>query len=58
MTRSGKRWLTAGLVAVLAAGGYYAWLWLKPQPLPDGFASGNGRIEATEIDVPLRSLAA
>lgn len=51
MTKSGRRWLVAGLVAVLAAGGYYAWLWLKPQPLPEGFASGNGRIEATEIDV-------
>ncbi|HEY7750168.1 MAG TPA: biotin/lipoyl-binding protein, partial [Aestuariivirgaceae bacterium] len=51
MTKTGKRWLTAGLVAVLAAGGYYALLWLKPQPLPEGFASGNGRIEATEIDV-------
>jgi HlyD family secretion protein len=23
----------------------------KPRPLPEGFASGNGRIEATEIDI-------
>lgn len=51
MTTSGKRWLAVGLVVLLVGGGYYAWLWLKPQPLSEGFASGNGRIEATEIDV-------
>lgn len=51
MARPGKQWLIAGLLAVLVGGGYYAWVWLKPQPLPEGFASGNGRIEATEIDV-------
>jgi HlyD family secretion protein len=38
----------AVLVAVLAA---IAWFLLRPAGLPTGFASGNGRIEATEIDV-------
>jgi HlyD family secretion protein len=54
MTRSGL-WLTAGLVAILAGAGYYGWLWLKPEPLPEGFASGNGRIEATEIDIAAKT---
>jgi HlyD family secretion protein len=36
----------AGVVA-----GYLVWKSLQPPKLPDGFASSNGRIEATEIDV-------
>jgi HlyD family secretion protein len=47
-------WIRAALaLAVLAGaagGGYYWWQWLHPQ-LPPGIASGNGRIEADEIDV-------
>ncbi|MDF1486122.1 HlyD family efflux transporter periplasmic adaptor subunit [Ramlibacter sp. H39-3-26] len=39
------------VVAVLAAAGYYAWAQLRPTGPGAGFASGNGRIEATEIDV-------
>jgi HlyD family secretion protein len=39
----------AGVLAVLIAA--VVWYWLQPPALPDGFASGNGRIEATEIDV-------
>jgi HlyD family secretion protein len=35
----------------LAGGGYYAWQKLKDPGLPAGFAGGNGRIEATEIDI-------
>ncbi len=42
-------WLV--VVLALGGGGYYAWLKLRPPGLPEGFASGNGRIEATEIDV-------
>lgn len=30
---------------------YLVWQLLRPQGLPDGFASGNGRIEAVEIDI-------
>ncbi len=37
-------------VAVAVAAGVGWWL-LKPKGLPKGFASANGRIEATEIDV-------
>jgi HlyD family secretion protein len=31
--------------------GYLAWLRYRPAKLPAGFASSNGRIEATEIDI-------
>ena len=41
-------YLIAAGVAVLAA---LAWWQLRPSGLPEGFASGNGRIEATEVDV-------
>jgi len=51
MTQSRRRWLTALFVAVLAAGGYFAWEKLRRDNLPPGIASGNGRIEATEIDI-------
>jgi multidrug resistance efflux pump len=38
--------LTAAIV-----GGVFIWLQFQQPALPEGFASGNGRIEATEIDV-------
>lgn len=40
--------LLAAAVALLAA---TAWWQLRPNGLGEGFASGNGRIEATEVDV-------
>jgi HlyD family secretion protein len=41
-----------GLAAVAAGvGGYYLWQHNQPEKLPAGFASSNGRMEATEIDV-------
>jgi len=49
--RFGKALVWAVVVLALAGGGYYAWLKLRPSGLPPGIASGNGRIEATEIDV-------
>jgi HlyD family secretion protein len=36
-------------------GGVIAWRQLKPSSLPDGFAVGNGRIEATEIDIATKA---
>jgi HlyD family secretion protein len=47
-----RAWLTRLAVLVLAAGAaYLAWHWLRPPSLPPGFASGNGRIEAVDIDI-------
>lgn len=51
MKRLGQALVWVVVVLALGGGGYYAWLKLRPSGLPDGFASGNGRIEATEIDV-------
>ncbi len=51
MKRFGKPLMWVVVALALAGGGYYAWLMLRPPGLPDGFASGNGRIEGTEIDV-------
>ena len=39
------------LVLVLVAAGVYGLRWLRAPELPRGFASGNGRIEATAYDV-------
>jgi len=40
--------MTAALVIL---GGVLAWQSLKPKGLPEGFASGNGRVEGVEIDI-------
>jgi HlyD family secretion protein len=54
--RSWKKRLAAGMVvAILAVGIVFAWRQLKPAGLPDGFAVGNGRIEATEIDIATKA---
>jgi HlyD family secretion protein len=45
------RILTFILLVVLVAGGFYGWEHLAGNTYPQGLASGNGRIEATEIDV-------
>tara|TARA_R110000868_G_scaffold173900_1_gene410327 strand:- start:407 stop:1480 length:1074 start_codon:yes stop_codon:yes gene_type:complete len=42
---------SAGVIAVLALVSVYVWFELRPKGFGDDFASGNGRIEATEIDV-------
>ncbi|MFO0828975.1 MAG: HlyD family efflux transporter periplasmic adaptor subunit [Phycisphaerales bacterium] len=47
-----NRRLRIGFEVVLAVVAVlYAWQWLRPHRLADGFASSNGRIEATEIDI-------
>jgi HlyD family secretion protein len=44
-------YLIAGTLVLLAGGGFVLWKSLHVEKLPPGFASGNGRIEATEVDV-------
>lgn len=50
-----KRWLGGLLVAgALAAVGWTLWQQYQDDGLAEGFGSGNGRIEATEVDVATR----
>lgn len=50
-----RRWLPALLILALAAGSYYAWQQFEADALPEGFARGNGRIEAVEIDISTKT---
>ena len=45
-------WIVA---AVLALGAGAAWQWLQPAAQNNNFVTGNGRIEATEIDVAAKA---
>jgi HlyD family secretion protein len=47
--------LKVTVVAVIAIGAFLTWKFLKPKGLPEGFASGNGRIEATEVDIATKT---
>lgn len=51
MTLTRKLLIFAVLAVIVAGGGYWGWQTFFNKSLPDGIASGNGRIEATEIDV-------
>jgi HlyD family secretion protein len=44
-------WVRTTFIVATGAIAFLAWELLKPKGLPEGFASGNGRIEATEVDV-------
>ena len=46
-----RRVLLAVVLLAAAIGGYLLWKSLQPAKLPEGFASSNGRIEATEVDI-------
>jgi len=52
MTQTTQTWLVRiAIAAVLAGAAYLLWQTLRSDGPPEGFATGNGRIEATEIDV-------
>ena len=50
--KTGIRGVAAAIVIGL---GVWAWWHFQPQDLPDGFAAGNGRIEAVEIDIAAKT---
>jgi HlyD family secretion protein len=55
MTKQQKKWLIAGVVVVILAGlGVAAWQIFGRDDKNKGLASGNGRIEAVEIDIAAR----
>jgi HlyD family secretion protein len=50
--RRRRLWLLAGALLLAALGAAaYGYHWLHQPRLPPGFASGNGRVEATEYDI-------
>lgn len=46
-----KKYVPVVLVAVIVIAGYFAWGAIRGSGQVEGFISGNGRIEATEIDI-------
>ena len=54
-----KKFMKAGIrgvpAAIVIGLGVWAGWHFQPQDLPDGFAAGNGRIEAVEIDIAART---
>lgn len=55
MTKGRARWFIIALLIAVAAGAYFAWQSFGHSRLPDGIASGNGRIEAVEIDISTKA---
>ena len=56
MQATRKTWIIRGAIAaVVVAVGALLWSLLKPAGLPEGIISGNGRIEALEIDIAAKS---
>lgn len=57
MTQATKKtWLIrGGIAAAFVAAGFLLWTILKPSDLPEGIVSGNGRLEALEIDISART---
>jgi len=47
--------MRAAIAAAVVLAGFVVWSLLQPDPLPKGFASGNGRIEAVEIDIATKT---
>jgi HlyD family secretion protein len=51
-----NKWVIRGAIAAaIIAAGIILWLLLRPAELPKGIVSGNGRIEATEIDISAKA---
>lgn len=51
MNPSIKKWIPVAIALALAVGGYAYWAGQRNAGPGAGFVSGNGRIEATEVDV-------
>jgi len=47
-----KKWMVSALLVIaVGVGVWLIWQYFRPKGLPEGFASGNGRIEGTEVAV-------
>lgn len=52
-----SKWITPLVIGFIIVGGVLIWKYSQTPELPPGFASGNGRIEATEYDIASRRSA-
>ncbi len=50
-TPSRKKWVTAGVIVAVVVMAAVVWIKMKPSGPGAGFVSGNGRVEATDIDI-------
>lgn len=56
MSKPISRWFSRiVIVAILGIAAYAGWHTLQPEGLPEGFAGGNGRIEAVEVDIATKT---
>ncbi|MCX5870018.1 MAG: HlyD family efflux transporter periplasmic adaptor subunit [Deltaproteobacteria bacterium] len=55
MRLNSKLFFTIGLLIVAGAIAFLFWQYLQPKGLGDNFSSGNGRIEAVEIDIAAKT---
>jgi len=56
MKATSRQWLVrGGVVAAVVVVAFLGWGLLRPPALPEGVVSGNGRIEAVEIDVAAKT---
>lgn len=51
----GRRWIYIGAIAIAGIVAYVLWTQAGGSGLPAGIASGNGRIEAVEIDISAKT---
>jgi HlyD family secretion protein len=51
MKKIARRFLSLVILILVAAGSFYYWKRQQPAPLPLGIAAGNGRLEATEVEI-------
>lgn len=57
MSESVKKILPLGIAAIVAAAAYFIWHEMRETAPGEGFAGGNGRIEATEMDIAAKLAA-
>ena len=55
MAKRSTQWFRLLGCLALATGIFFLWQHLQPEKLGDHFAYGNGRIEATEIDIAAKT---
>ncbi len=50
-----RRWLSVFIVLAIAAAAIFSWQYFHRVKVPESFASGNGRIEATSVNIATKT---